>query len=599
MSEETTNNYLYKKRVQLLAFNMGYLRTRGLKDAHTSLIIVIESFRQSEEELPYPSNLKVAERMGTSEKTVRRRSQELQKMGLVRRPKGGVKPVWDFENLYKLLENKKKEALKSLNEATKDKSPYGSKKASNPLKNKPLTSSSNSVNRCPSGEEGNSVISDPQLGQNETLTRSTGVRLKIKTKRTNNLSVIKTLRANLAMDSKTNWFEKEKESDSNFSLKKQKQKSSKAKGTLKKKTLLQKVLELYDNLPIEKSIEQIVQALAEEAVDQFLVMKEIEIRSKHKVFYHRVDQRTLTRLVLEDFPYRDIPEGFKKRKLLVLTISKRAWRTISSCLKNKIPFPLIASKNERSKNPVLENINGKKIPQCIGESLNNGNDYIGDPPREEAKRILRSLQNGNGSNGNHGKNPLAEKEKPVSLSVPNGEIPIDEMKRFYSSLHDKGKIKPVIKILVWKSVELFSIAKKPDGRKVDLDYVTNRVLKIFPQDMPLAEPERGNYLILNVCKIVTKILTNTGKEDTSFGVRESVHSENGNGVGTNGHGAGDKAQEQRNQGKGKPMHSLEKSPITKSSNGNGHNRVSDAKLHKAFHSLSWYQKFKEARSSIN
>lgn len=66
------------------------------------LIIAVE-MHERKDRLPYPSSKEVANILGSDERTVEKHSQRLQNRGLLKRPKGGQKPYWDFSGLYEAL----------------------------------------------------------------------------------------------------------------------------------------------------------------------------------------------------------------------------------------------------------------------------------------------------------------------------------------------------------------------------------------------------------------------------------------------------------------------------------------------------------------
>lgn len=67
-------------------------------------VIITVLMHARKDRLPYPSNRTVAEIMGTTERTVQRASEGLQKKGYLKRPRGGTKPYWDFTGLFEALE---------------------------------------------------------------------------------------------------------------------------------------------------------------------------------------------------------------------------------------------------------------------------------------------------------------------------------------------------------------------------------------------------------------------------------------------------------------------------------------------------------------
>lgn len=67
-------------------------------------VIVTVLMHARENRVPYPSSKTVAEIMGTTERSVQRASEGLQKKGYLTRPRGGSKPYWDFTGLFEALE---------------------------------------------------------------------------------------------------------------------------------------------------------------------------------------------------------------------------------------------------------------------------------------------------------------------------------------------------------------------------------------------------------------------------------------------------------------------------------------------------------------
>lgn len=75
----------------------------GITHFQFRLIVTVEMHARKER-LPYPSSKTVAEIMGVSERKVQRVSEGLQEKGYLKRPKGGLKPYWDFTGLFEALE---------------------------------------------------------------------------------------------------------------------------------------------------------------------------------------------------------------------------------------------------------------------------------------------------------------------------------------------------------------------------------------------------------------------------------------------------------------------------------------------------------------
>jgi len=92
--------YGFLKEAKLL---IQHGKEKLLSDAEIRLILTVQDFKWGEE-LPFPSNARVATVMGCSERKVQMVSKKLADRGLLKRPAGGRRPYWDFRMLFQLLE---------------------------------------------------------------------------------------------------------------------------------------------------------------------------------------------------------------------------------------------------------------------------------------------------------------------------------------------------------------------------------------------------------------------------------------------------------------------------------------------------------------
>lgn len=81
---------------------LKYSSKLGLSPIQVQIIVNVLSFKYGDE-LPYPSNRKIANRIGRCGRTIERNNKKLEQKGFLRRTKGGIKPCWDFSGLFKRL----------------------------------------------------------------------------------------------------------------------------------------------------------------------------------------------------------------------------------------------------------------------------------------------------------------------------------------------------------------------------------------------------------------------------------------------------------------------------------------------------------------
>lgn len=74
----------------------------GISDGMFKIIIAVLQFARPGK-LPFPSSKTIADICGVDERTVQERAKKLEKLGYLKRPKGGKKPYWDLSGLFDAL----------------------------------------------------------------------------------------------------------------------------------------------------------------------------------------------------------------------------------------------------------------------------------------------------------------------------------------------------------------------------------------------------------------------------------------------------------------------------------------------------------------
>jgi len=141
---------------------LKYGRELGLNDADQMTYIKVQMFKWNDD-FPYPSSKTIAKLRGVSKRNVEISSIKMQRLGYLKRPLGGRKPVWNFEALDRILEGITAGNISLLEEAKKRVEEYTTAKYSKQLMSKKNSlTAKKTTNNSEKYDESTAVFSSPE-----------------------------------------------------------------------------------------------------------------------------------------------------------------------------------------------------------------------------------------------------------------------------------------------------------------------------------------------------------------------------------------------------------------------------------------------------